>query len=70
MATAMQISVAEYLSTAYRPDCDYLDGQVRERNLGEYEHARPQGLIVTLPMVYLKRKMECSERRIPTSPYR
>jgi hypothetical protein len=35
-------SVAEYLNTTYRPDCDYVDGEVRERNLGEYEHSRPQ----------------------------
>jgi Uma2 family endonuclease len=45
MATATQISVAEYLSTTYRPDCDYVDGEVRERNLGEYDHSRPQGLL-------------------------
>jgi Uma2 family endonuclease len=42
MASATQISIAEYLSTTYRPDCDYVDGEVQERNLGEYEHARAQ----------------------------
>jgi len=45
MAAATQISVEEYLKTTYRPDCDYVDGEVRERNLGEYDHSRPQGLI-------------------------
>lgn len=40
-----QISVTEYLNTTYRPDRDYVDGEVLERNLGEYEHSRPQGLI-------------------------
>ncbi len=45
MATATQISVAEYLNTTYRPDRDYVDGEVLERNLGEYEHSRSQGLI-------------------------
>jgi Uma2 family endonuclease len=39
------ISVAEYLNTSYRPDCDYVDGQVVERNVGEREHSRPQGLL-------------------------
>jgi Uma2 family endonuclease len=38
MATPTQISVEEYLSTSYRPDCDYLDGEVVERNLGERDH--------------------------------
>jgi Uma2 family endonuclease len=36
------VSVEKYLSTSYRPDCDYVDGEVRERNAGEYEHANLQ----------------------------
>ena len=31
MATGTLISVAEYLNTSYRPDCDYVDGEVLER---------------------------------------
>jgi Uma2 family endonuclease len=42
MATGSLVSIHEYLSTSYRPDCDYLDGAVLERNLGEYDHARLQ----------------------------
>ena len=30
----------EYLATSYRPDCDYVDGEVVERNLGEWDHSR------------------------------
>jgi len=37
-----QVSVEEYLNTSYSPDCEYLEGKVLERNLGEYEHARLQ----------------------------
>jgi Uma2 family endonuclease len=37
------ISVAEYLRTAYSPDCDYVDGEVQERNLGERDHSTLQG---------------------------
>lgn len=33
------VSVEEYLKTSYRPDCDYVDGIVEERNLGERDHA-------------------------------
>ena len=29
----------EYLATSYRPDCDYVDGEIEERNLGEKEHS-------------------------------
>jgi len=39
------ISVEEYLSTSYHPDCDYVDGEVLERNMGELTHGRVQCLI-------------------------
>lgn len=32
----------EYLTTVYCPDCDYADGEVLERNLGEREHSYVQ----------------------------
>lgn len=32
-------SVEEYLSTVYEHDCEYVDGTIEERNLGEFEHA-------------------------------
>ena len=42
MSVSQLVSVSEYLSTSYRPDCDYVDGVVLERNLGEYDHGRLQ----------------------------
>jgi len=46
MATAPPLlSIEEYLRTSYHPDADYVDGEIEERNLGEYEHARLQLLI-------------------------
>jgi Uma2 family endonuclease len=42
------VTVEEYLSTVYEHDCDYVDGTVEERDLGEFEHAYVQGLLVTL----------------------
>jgi hypothetical protein len=47
MAAGKQISVAEYLATSYRPDCDYIDGHIEERNLGEWDHANLQSAVVT-----------------------
>ncbi len=41
-ATHLPISVSEYLHTSYQPDCDYVDGVVEERNLGELDHAEVQ----------------------------
>lgn len=43
-----RISVGEYLATSYRPDCDYIDGEVQERNLGEKEHSILQRALVFL----------------------
>jgi Uma2 family endonuclease len=45
MISATQIPVSEYLQTTYRPDREYIDGEVRERNVGKWEHARVQYLM-------------------------
>ena len=46
MASRTLISVEEYLRTSYRPDCDYVDGEVLERNMGEKSHAKLQKAIL------------------------
>jgi len=40
------ISVEEYLRTAYEPDCDYVDGEVLERNVGERDHSKVQRQLI------------------------
>jgi Uma2 family endonuclease len=45
MATATLIPVTEYLKTTYHPDCDYIDGELKERNVGEQPHASIQGIL-------------------------
>src|SRR5687768_542547 len=47
MRTETLISVEEYLATSYRPDCEYVDGVLLERNLGEHDHSRLQGMLFT-----------------------
>jgi Uma2 family endonuclease len=44
----IRVSVEEYLATSYRPDCDYVDGEVLERNLGEKEHSILQAALIFL----------------------
>jgi Uma2 family endonuclease len=39
MEAPVLVPVEEYLRTSYRPDCDYVDGEVLERNLGEHDHS-------------------------------
>jgi Uma2 family endonuclease len=45
MTTSTLISIQEYLETSYRPDREYIDGEVVERNMGKWEHARIQALL-------------------------
>ncbi|MGI8771696.1 MAG: Uma2 family endonuclease [Acidobacteriaceae bacterium] len=41
MATTI-VSVEEYLHGDYRPDVDYVDGELEDRNLGEDDHSALQ----------------------------
>src|SRR5947209_7698468 len=42
MATGTLVSMEEYLSTSYRPDREYVDALILERNLGEDDHSSLQ----------------------------
>jgi Uma2 family endonuclease len=46
MSAATLVSVEEYLATSYRPDCDLVDGQLIERNLGTKDHSKLQDEIL------------------------
>jgi Uma2 family endonuclease len=45
MATISHIPLHQYLDIVYRPDREYVDGEIRERNVGKWEHARVQWLL-------------------------
>jgi Uma2 family endonuclease len=45
MVAATAIPVEEYLHTSYEPDMEYVNGQLVERNVGEYFHGFLQLLI-------------------------
>jgi Uma2 family endonuclease len=45
MATTA-VSIETYLSTVYEPDMDYVDGELEDRNPGEYDHQRAQAAIL------------------------
>jgi Uma2 family endonuclease len=42
------VTVEEYLSMVFEHDCEYVDGVIEERDLGEFEHAYIQGILITL----------------------
>ena len=46
MATSTIVPLSEYLRTSYRPDCDWINGEVKERNVGERQHASVQKFFI------------------------
>jgi len=72
MPAGTLISVNEYLASSYDPDCDYVDGEVLERNLGEYDHAKLQKKLI---LYFGNRESELDihvvpEQRVQVSPTR
>ena len=72
MSASTLISPGEYLATSYDPDCDYVDGEVIERNMGESDHSGLQGVIFA--MLYNQRRKAgiyvFPELRVQVSPTR
>ena len=46
LAVPTLLSLKDYLATSYRPDCDFVDGYLEERPLGEYEHNNLQAALI------------------------
>jgi Uma2 family endonuclease len=66
------VPVEEYLNTTYRSDVDYVDGEIEERNLGEFDHGDLQFGIAN----FLRNKQQewsirvAGEIRVQVSPTR
>jgi Uma2 family endonuclease len=72
MAVETLVPVEQYLTTSYSPDCDYVDGVVLERNVGELDHSDLQTEIAawfrarraTLGLwAFVEQRVQVSERR-------
>ena len=67
------ITVREYMHTSYHPDCDYVDGRIEERNLGEREHGELQARIyfllkrqrVLVPFLETRLRVSATRYRVP-----
>ncbi len=72
MATTAFVPIEEYLSTSYRPDCDYVDGEIQERNLGEELHGLIQKMIAAIFTVNRRSWgfRSITEQRVQVSPTR
>lgn len=45
MPTAVLVPVSEYLEQTYNPDCEYIEGILHERNVGEISHSDAQSAV-------------------------
>ena len=72
MSTGTVVTLSEYLATSYRPDCDYLDGVLLERNVGEFDHGRLQTAIAAYYYNHRKqwRVHASTEQRVQIAPAR
>lgn len=66
------VSVEEYLSTVYDPDCEFVDGAIEERNVGELDHSFLQ---LYLGSIFMNHRKEWgiaafSEQRVQLAPNR
>ena len=72
MATAALIPLDLYLHSSYEPDADFVDGEVEERFVGEYDHSNWQ---LALQLWFAQHQGEWNlrvlpELRVQTSPTR
>ena len=76
MSSATLVSLQEYLATHYRPDRDFIDGELQERNVAELEHSLLQTAIVAwfwarraewavLPLVEQRIQVATNRFRVP-----
>ena len=72
MATSTRLSLLEYMKTSYRPDREYIDGELLERNVGKWEHARLQALLAAWFQSQEKNwsVKVATEQRVQVSPSR
>lgn len=70
MAVTALVSVEEYLDTTYQPDCDYLDGTLLERNVGELSHSDAQSACLYYIRAFHKEYWAGVEVRVQVQPER
>src|ERR1035437_9165953 len=76
MSGGTSLSVEEYLLTSFDPECDFVDGEVVERNGGKRRHGyaqaeitawfgRHKGILFLQPLTELRLRVAAGRVRIP-----
>ncbi len=69
MGATSTVSLEEYLASHPKPDVDYVDGVLEERNVGEYDHSKLQGRII-IRLAQAGFQFVCPELRVRVSATR
>jgi len=72
MTTITPVPVEAYLLSTYEPDAEYVDGEIQQRSVGEYDHANWQTALIKY---FSKHELEwnirvLAELRIQIAPTR
>jgi Uma2 family endonuclease len=72
MGSVTLVSAAEYLATTFHPDCDFVDGVIEQRHVGQKDHSSLQ---TSLPIWFWARRKELRlkafvEQRLRVTPAR
>lgn len=72
MATTTYVPVEQYLRSTYEPDAEYVDGEIQERSVGEFDHGAWQSEIVVFFSLHRQEwnVRAISELRVQVSPTR
>jgi Uma2 family endonuclease len=64
MSARTLISVEDYLASSYEPDCDFVDGHIEERNVGELSHSIVQLKVGSYLLTHYVETVVATECRI------
>ena len=70
MTAGVLVPVDEYLNAVFHPDCDFLEGRLVERNLGEINHGEVQTCCVVYIRTHCKKFWAVVEVRVQVRPDR
>lgn len=72
MATLAVVPLSDYLSQTYEPDCDFIDGELEERNVGEELHSELQNILARIFSVnrHAWSVRSLTEQRVQVGPNR
>ena len=71
LSAPVETPLEVYLHTSYSPDCEWVEGKLRERNIGQFDHSNLQGKVfLTLALQGRGKYHVLPEQRLRVAPGR